>query len=103
MQALSQLSYGPGCGRTARISLGFCPCHSKGKKRCAQSQLSSSFGADVGDVLEIDAVLLVLEDLVVEVVAGLDHFIILFGLDLGQILDVDRLRLQLLGALAPSA
>ena len=40
---------------------------------------------DVGDVLEVDAVLLVLENLVVEVVIALDDLVVRF--DLGQILD----------------
>ena len=95
MQALSQLSYGPGTRVVAaRPSLGGRPGQIKRKmpgRRGGSALLL--VGRDVGDFLEIDVVLLVLEDLVVEVVVGLDRLV---GVDLRQILDIDRLGLDLL-------
>ena len=56
--------------RTARPSLGVRPRQIKGKMGRSGGSALLLVGSDVGDLLEIDVVLLVLEDLVVEVLAS---------------------------------
>ena len=95
MQALSQLSYGPGAANRAPVFRRL-PRPDQGQSGRGGGASALLFVArDVGDVLEVDVVLLVLEDLVVEVVIGLDRVVV--GVDLGQVLDVDRLGLDLFG------